>query len=285
MSNGGLAANLKKNLSSEDIKMLDSIYWRSFAVFAGGAGSAYAASVGYTLSIRPALERWYPEHDKLTEAIKRHRTWYNITQNVGTFAMGLSASMERENSENYGEYDTDSIVSIKTSLMGPMSGIGDALFWGILRVIAAGIAISMSATGTLLAPLMFLLIYNIPSMICRYYMTYLGYTMGETFIKEAFESGLITILTKCAGIVGLMMVGFMTANNVSFNLTLAMPALAEGAEPTLIQTYFDQLLLGVLPLGITFFCYNRLKAGVNEVTLIFAVLFFGIIMGVLGIAG
>lgn len=281
----GLASGLKKNLSQEDIKMLDRIYWRSFNVFAGFAGSAYAASLGYTYSIRPALDRFYPEQEKRAEAFNRHKTWYNITQNVGTFAMGLSASMEKENSENYGNYDTEAIVSIKTSLMGPMSGIGDALFWGIVRVIAAGIAINMSASGTLLAPIVFLLIYNIPSMICRYYMTYLGYTMGETFIKQAFESGLITTLTKCAGIVGLMMVGQMTANNVSFNLAITLPPVAEGAEPVAIQQYFDELLLGVLPLSITFICYYLLSKGVNQVKLIFGIMIIGIILGVLGVAG
>ena len=109
--------------------------------------------------------------------------------------------------------------------------------------------------------------------------------MGETFIKQAFESGLITTLTKCAGIVGLMMVGQMTANNVSFNLAITLPPVAEGAEPVAIQQYFDELLLGVLPLSITFICYYLLSKGVNQVKLIFGIMIIGIILGVLGIAG
>ena len=98
----GLASGLKKNLSQEDIKMLDRIYWRSFNVFAGFAGSAYAASLGYTYSIRPALDRFYPEQEKRAECMQRHMTPYNITQAVGTFAMGLAASMEKEAAANYG---------------------------------------------------------------------------------------------------------------------------------------------------------------------------------------
>lgn len=32
--------------------------------------------------------------------------------------------------------------------MGPMSGIGDAIFWGVLRVIAAGIGINLAMSGS-----------------------------------------------------------------------------------------------------------------------------------------
>ena len=40
--------------------------------------------------------------------------------------------------------------------MGPISGIGDSFFWGILRVIAAGIGISIASTGSPLGAIVFL---------------------------------------------------------------------------------------------------------------------------------
>lgn len=274
-------SNLFKSVSADDKKMLDKIYWRSFLVFAGPCGTAYRQAPGFTFSIVPAIERWYPEKDKRAECMLRHMTPYNITQNVGTFAMGLAASMEHENALHYGEYDPSAIVSIKTSLMGPMSGIGDAIFWGIVRTIAAGVGISMAASGSILGPILFLLIYNIPGMICRYYLTYLGYSMGETFIKKAFESGMVSILTKCAGIVGMVMVGFMIATNVSMSLALKMQV--TGADPILVQTSLDSLLQGILPLGLSLGCYSLLKKNMNQNTLIFVVMAFGFILGLIGI--
>lgn len=269
------------NVSAEDKKMLNRIYWRSFMVFAGPCGMAYSQSPGFCNSIMPALERYFPEKEKRAEAMVSLMPPYNITQNVGTFAMGLVASMERQNALHYGEYDASSIVALRTSLMGPMSGIGDAIFWGIVRSIAGGIGISFAASGSILGPLLFLLIYNIPGMLCRYYLTFLGFTMGETFITKAFESGLVTILTKCAGIIGLMMVGFMISTNVSMRtaLTLTIP----GAEPVLVQTYLDQLLVKVLPLSLTWLCYFGLKKNLNANQLIFIVMFAGIALGALGI--
>ena len=271
------------NVSAEDKKMLDRIYWRSFMVFSGGAGAAYGPSVGFANSTAPALNRYLPDPEMRAEVMVSMMPYYNITQNVGTFAMGLAASMYRQFAEHHDEFDVSSIVALRTSLMGPMSGIGDAIFWGIVRCVAAGIGIGFAASGSILGPLLFLLIYNIPGMICRYYMTYLGFTMGANFITKAFESGMVTILTKCAGIIGLMMVGFMIYSNVNMNVALTMTV--PGAEPVAVQQYLDDLMIKVLPMGLSWTCYFALKKNINPTTLIMIVMGVGIVLGALGICG
>lgn len=268
-------------VSAEDKKMLDAIYWRSFNVFAGSAGFHKAGGPGFQWSVMPALVRWYPNKEDLGKALTRHNVWYNITQNVGTFAMGLVASMEREAALDP-NYDTETIVALKTSLMGPMSGIGDAIFWGVVRVVAAGIALSMVGNGSILAPIMFLIVYNVPSFICRYYMTYLGYKVGSDFLTEMAEGGIMKVVTKAASTVGLFMVGGMTASNVSFTLNLAIK-LTDGAEPVQLQQYFDELFLGILPLGITLFCMKLANKGVNINLITLGILVFSIICAMLGI--
>ena len=198
-------SKLTKNMSTDDRKMLNKIFLRSFSVFASCAGgSVKAGADGWLYSVQPALNRYYADDaKKRAEAMSRHTTWYNITQNVGTFAMGLVASMERENAQ-HDDFDTESIDGIKISLMGPMSGIGDAIFWGVLRVIAAGIGINLAMSGSPLGALMFLLIYNIPSVLCRYFMTYLGFQMGTSFISQLYEGGLMKLITKATSTVGLV---------------------------------------------------------------------------------
>lgn len=273
--------SLTKNVSNEDRKMLKRIFWRSLAVFAGPCGAPYRQAPGFTMSIMPALTRYYPEKEQLAEAMERHMTPYNITQNVGTFAMGLVASMEKENAEHPEDYDPSAIVSIKTALMGPLSGIGDSIYWGIVRSIAAAVGIGAAANGSILGPILFLLIYNIPGMLGRYYLTFLGFTMGESFISEAFKSGMISILIKCAGIIGMMMVGYMIATTVTMNIALTIPM--EGGDPLAIQTYLDQLLVGILPLGLSFLCYWALKKNMNLNALLFLVMGVGFVLGFVGI--
>ena len=275
-------STMTKTMSAEDKKMLNKIFLRSFSVFASCAGgSVKGGADGWLYSIQPALNRYYKDDpEKLADAMRRHTTWYNITQNVGTFAMGLVASMEHENSE-HDDFDTESIDGIKVSLMGPMSGIGDAIFWGVLRVIAAGIGINLAMSGSPLGAIMFLLIYNIPSILCRYFMTYLGFQMGTNFISQLYEGGLMKLITKATSTVGLVMIGAMTAANVSFNTILSIPV--QDADPIMVQTYLDSIFKGIIPLGLTLFCLWLLKKNVNVNWILVGVMVAALIMGFVGI--
>ena len=274
-------SKLFKSVSLEDKHLLDKTFWRSFMIFAGPITTHMRQANGFTMTLGPTFERFYPEKERRADAMQRHFVPYNITQNVGTFCIGLVMSMEKQNAAHYGNYDAASIQSIKTSLMGPLSGIGDAVYWGIVRCIAASIGISFAAQGSILGPILFLLIYNIPSFIGRYYLLYLGYTMGENFITKAYESGLINILTKCASIVGLIMTGYMIKVTCGFKLALTMSV--PGAEPVLVQSYLDSAMKGLLPLLLTLGCFYALKKGVNQNKLIIILLLAGILLGASGI--
>ncbi|MGC3150519.1 PTS system mannose/fructose/sorbose family transporter subunit IID, partial [Enterococcus faecalis] len=81
------------------------------------------------------------------------------------------------------------ITAVKASFMGPLSGIGDSFFWGILRVIAAGIGISLASTGSPLGAIVYLLLYNVPAFLIHNYALYSGYSIGESFIHKMYESG------------------------------------------------------------------------------------------------
>lgn len=269
-------------MSSEDRKMLNKIFLRSFSVFASCAGgSVKAGADGWLYSVQPALNRYYADNpEKRADAMSRHTTWYNITQNVGTFAMGLVASMERENSQ-HDDFDTESIDGIKVSLMGPMSGIGDAIFWGVLRVIAAGIGINLAMSGSPLGAIMFLLIYNIPSILCRYFMTYLGFQMGTNFISQLYEGGLMKLITKATSTVGLVMIGAMTAANVSFNTILSIPV--QDADPIMVQTYLDSIFKGIVPLGLTLLCLWLLKKNVNVNWILLGIMVLALVLGLIGV--
>lgn len=276
-------SKLTANLSTEDRKTLNKIFLRSFTVFASCAGgSVKQGADGWLYSMMPALNRFYKDNpEKRANAMSRHTTWYNITQNVGTFAMGLVASMEKENSQHE-DFDTESIDGIKVSLMGPMSGIGDAIFWGCLRVIAAGIGINMAMTGSPAGALLFLLIYNVPSILCRYYMTYLGYTLGTNFISQMYEGGLMKIITKATSTVGLVMIGAMTAANVHFNTIISFPV--EGSDPITLQSYLDQIFIGFVPLCLTLFVlWLMRKKNMNVNIILVGIMVLAIILGLIGV--
>lgn len=270
-----------KDLSTDDRKMLRSIFFHSFNIFAMYCGGAKAGASGFMWALAPAFERFYPDHERRRDAMIRHSTWYNITSNVGTFCMGLVAAMEKENSEKP-DFDTQSIDAIKASLMGPMSGIGDAIFWGVLRVIAAAVGMALcSETGSILGPIVFLLIYNIPSILCRWYLTVLGYRVGSNFITKLYEGGLMDLITKLAGILGLIMIGAMSASFVKFSCIIAIPA-GDG-DPVMVQTYLDTIFKGLVPILYTLGCLKLLRKNVNVTWLIIGTMVVGLLLGFFGI--
>ena len=270
-----------KDLSKEDRKMLKGIFLHSFNVFAMYGGGAKAGASGFLWALAPAFERFYPDHERRADAMVRHSSWYNITQNVGTFCMGLVAAMERENSRHE-DYNAQTIDALKASLMGPMSGIGDAIFWGVLRVIAAAVGMALCAqTGSILGPLIFLIIYNVPSILCRWCLTVLGYRVGSNFITRLEEGGLMDLITRLAGTLGLIMIGAMTASFVKFNCVVAIPA-GQG-DPVMVQTYLDTIFKGLVPILYTLGCVSLLRKNMNVTWLIVGTMVIGLLLGLLGI--
>lgn len=272
----------KNEISATDKKLLKSLFFRSFTVFAPFNYAKQGGS-GFCYSVMPFINHYYKDDsEQKTEAIKRNIVWYNATQNVGTFIMGLAASMEKENSEKE-DFNADSINAVKASLMGPFSGIGDTLFWGVLRVVAAGIAMTFGAQGNVLAPFIFLIVYNVPSIMTRWYMTKLGFSVGAKYIEEMYASGMINVLTKAASILGLIMLGGMTSNLVSFKTTLEFNL--GGDQSLIVQDILDQIFVGLVPLSFTLLCYYLLaKKNVNFTLLIGLVIVLGILLSLFGIA-
>lgn len=253
---------LTNNLSREDKKMINSICWRSMNAHCSRVGGqARQMAIGFLWQIMPALNRYYKDQpEKKKEALYRHVQFCNVSNAIYPFLAGLVASMEKENSE-VDDFDTSSIVAIKAALMGPLAGIGDSLLFSVVRVIAAGIGISFALQGSILGPILFFLIYNGCTMALRFSLGYVGFISGSSFITNMYQNGTLKILTKCAGILGLIMVGAMTASTVKFTTAISIPI--PGGEAVALQSSLDTLFLGLIPLLLTFGCKKLLDKNVN----------------------
>lgn len=207
-------------------------------------------------------------------------SYFNVTIPFTSFIMGIAASMEKKNAES-DDFDTDSINAIKTSLMGPLSGIGDSLFWGVWRVICAGIAIGLAKSGNVISPILFLLMFNVPAWLVRYYGGFLGYSLGTKYIERLYSEGLINILTKGASIIGLTMVGAMTSQLVKFDTVLSISM--NGHNIMNLQKILDSIFIGMVPLALTLIFFKLLKKGVSVNVLIIGCIVLGILLKVFGI--
>ncbi|MCJ1968527.1 PTS system mannose/fructose/sorbose family transporter subunit IID [Pseudolactococcus carnosus] len=271
-----------KSLPKAEKKLIKSMYWRSFTLYSAVTPAKQGAS-GVSYTMQPFIDRFYKNREADRKAaMVRHMSYFNTNVAMFPFIMGITASMEKENAEK-DDFNPESINAIKTSLIGPLAGIGDSVFWGVLRVIAAGIGVSLAQANNFMAPLIFLLLFNLPVQLVRWQGAKLGYTLGASYISDLYESGMINVLTKGATIVGLAMVGAMTSNMVSLQLKWNM--VLDGKTIMKSQEMLNQIFVGLIPLSITLICFWLLKKKNMSINiLIFSIIGLGILLSVLGIA-
>ena len=274
MSNGIFSIN------TEEKKVVKSIFWRHFWIMQG-INWVRMQGIGMAWALQPLLRKIYKDDDAYWNAMKRHSVFFNTTPQMAPFIMGLALSMEEENAKAPDEFDADSINGVKVSLMGPFAGIGDSFFTGTFRIIATGLALGLCQAGNVLGPILFLLAFNIPNVLFSWFGAILGYKLGGKYISDAAESGLLQSITKACGIMGLMMVGVMAAQNVNFTIAAA-PVI--GQQTLAIQSLLDQILLGLLPLGFIFGCFKLFKKKVNPIWVIIGILVLAFVCAFFGIA-
>lgn len=124
----------KSDLSPDDKHMLKSMFWRSWLLFSSFTMVKMQA-FGFEFSMFPVINRFYKNNsNEKKQAIVRESSFFNCTYETAPFIMGLSAAMEKENANNPENFDPESINALKASLMGPLSGIGDSIFWGNIKI-------------------------------------------------------------------------------------------------------------------------------------------------------
>ena len=92
----------------------------------------------YCYMMIPILKKLYTTKEDMASALKRHLEFVSCTPHLVSLLLGIMGAMEEENTKNK-EFNPASISAIRTSLMGPIAGLGDSFFWGTLLTIAIGI--------------------------------------------------------------------------------------------------------------------------------------------------
>ena len=260
------------NYSEQEKKTLRKMWVNAGYVFAG-FNMVKMEGNGFALTMAPVLDELYKDEQERKEALRRHNGFFNTHAVMFSLIAGITYALERQKMET-GAVTDEVIENIKASLMGPTAGIGDAFFFNCLRVIAAGISIGICASGNFLGSILFILIYGVSQSICKYYLTRLGYTLGTGFIDSLYNSGLMTIATKCVSIVGIMMVGAMTATTVSVPLNFTIHV---GGTEVIVQDLFNAIYPDILSVVMVLVIMSLIKKGKRPTMIIFSILVIGII--------
>ena len=174
-------------------------------------------SGGWVYSIHPAMEKIYDgDADLLAEKYKDHFKFYNTHPWMGNIILGACIAIESTKDPDA----TKQAVDMRTALMGPLAGIGDAIIWimfmTILGAIAAYMALEGSIVGWVIAEVIQLVIW-----FAFYKLFFVAYEQGVTFVTT--RSAQLQHITEAASVLGLSVVGALVAStvNVKFGITMS----------------------------------------------------------------
>jgi len=265
-----------------DNKKFWQFLWRSWTIQASW-NYERQMNMGFLYGIAPTLDRLYPDEKDpqqlahKQEAYNRHMAFYNCTPQTSAFALGLAASMEEQYAADRENFNPDTINAVKTSLMGPLSGIGDSFFQGTIRIIAFGLGIQLAQQGSILGPILAMLISFVPSFLVTWFAGKIGYTMGGKYLTK-LQGGMMDKLMHMCGIVGLMVIGAMVASMVGITTPITF-----ASTGLVLQDIINTILPCAIDLAVVMGMYTLIRRRVNTGWLLTICILGGIAVNALGL--
>lgn len=202
-----------------------------------------ALAFGYSMNgIMRKLYKNDPVELKL--AMKRHTSMFNTNCDWGSIIHGIVISLEEQRSLGEESVTPEMIQSMKLGLMGPLAGIGDSVDQGIVATIPLAIFVPMALDGNVLAAFIPGIIYMVWSFAWSWFLFNKGYSLGRESVLEILHSGAIKKVIDIASIVGLFMIGCLSASYVKLQTILEF---SNGSETTTVQSILDGILPNMLP--------------------------------------
>ena len=255
-----------------DRKTLNKMVWRSLFLQSSFNYERMQAN-GWLYGILPGLEKIHTNKEDLSKSMKHNLEFFNTHPFLVTFVMGIVLSMEEKKA------DINTIRAVRVAAMGPLGGIGDALFWFTLVPITAGITANMAIEGSILGPILFLLIFNGVQFAVRYFLMYWSYDLGAKAVDVLTQNA--KAFTKAASLLGVFIVGSLTAIYGSVSIATTIE---NGESPIVIQSILDGILPGLIPLALVLGLYSLIKSrGWTPIKCIGLLLVIGLIGGYFGI--
>lgn len=213
-----------------------------------------ALAFGY--SMNDVMRKIYKDKpEELKDAMKRHTSMFNTNCDWGSIIHGITISLEEQRALGHeDEITPEMIQSLKIGLMGPLAGIGDSVDQGIVATIPLAIFVPMAQQGSVLAAFIPGLIYIAWSYFWSWTLFNKGYTLGKNSVLEILHSGAIKKVIDVASIVGLFMIGCLSASYVKVSTILEFASGADGATTT-VQSILDGILPNMLPFVVVMSMY------------------------------
>ena len=178
----------------------------------------------------------------------------------------------------------DFITNLKTSLMGPLAGMGDTIWQGVVIPILLAVCIDLTRSGD--GNIWGAIIYAIVIIVAAYALSYwnfmFGYRAGSEAIMDFLEKGILNKLIKGASIMGCMVMGGLIVNYVTAECGIEI--VSSTSTYSIQESFLDAVCPKILPLAVTMLVYYLLnKRRWSSIKVIGLIIVIGIVGGVTGI--
>ncbi|EEW51740.1 PTS system mannose/fructose/sorbose family transporter subunit IID [Lactobacillus iners] len=275
-------SNENSHITDENCKLTKKDLNKMFRrwIFSAGLGYNFetqqAPSVAF--SMRKALRKIYKDDKEYIEAMDNHYKYFNANPLMANVILGATLAME----ENEGIKAKNAVQSLKTSLMGPFSGVGDSIFWILIPTIMGSIAGYMAVQGNATGAVIWMILQAIFYFL-KVWLFKTGYNSGTKLVTSLGKK--INIFTDAISIMGLMVIGCLIPTVVKVFIPLKFKT---GKVILSLQNgILDKIMPALLPVAVTIFVYWLL--GKKNITptkiigLIILICLLGSFTGILGV--
>ena len=217
-------------------------------------------------AMAPVVEELYDTKEEKAEALKRHITLFNTESQVGSICNGIVCGLEEANANK--QCTPELISGTKVALIGPTSAIGDSLWVAtvipILLTICLSVAQANPATAWL-GPVLYMIIYPIGTCLLSWFLFKLGKKSGLEGMHSLMTTGKLDTLTEAMSLLGLLVVGALTASFVSVTLPVIITQdVYDGVNNVVLENQvifnadnmLNNIFPKILPLGLTLWIYH-----------------------------
>lgn len=228
--------------------------------------------MAFAQSMAPVIDELYESKDEKAEALKRHITLFNTEQQVGSICNGIICGLEEANANK--QCTPSLISSVKVALIGPTSAIGDSLWVATIIPILLTICLSISQASpatSWLGSLLYLVLYPLGTFFLSWNLFKLGYKSGIEGMQGAMSTGKLDLLTDTMTVLGLLVVGALSASfvtvSVPFRIVRDVFDATQGVllenqvifeADTILNSIFPRILPLLLTLGV-YYLYAKKK--------------------------
>jgi len=200
--------------------------------------------VGFAHSMTPIIKKLYKTKEDISAALKRHLVFFNTQPDIGGVVHGITVAMEEERALG-ADISDEAINSVKTSLMGPMAGIGDTIQQGIVIPIALAIGMSLALQGNFLGPILFAVLVAAFVWGVGWWLYQQGYLQGRNAVTNILKGGTLNRVITAAQVLGNFVLGALAVSFVSLSTKVKFTI---GGTTFDLQSVLDGLMPKLLPL-------------------------------------